>query len=93
MKDKRSKLQIYYEIAQAVIIEMQDNGTTSNTRIQSKCNTSYDKLLRYIDEMEQKGIIKKGKPIVLTEKGAQFCQNYAKINELINEITDRLSQS
>lgn len=91
MKDKRSKLQIYHDICEAIKIEMEDNGTTSNTRIQSKCNTSYDKLLRYLDEMEQRGIIQKGKPIVLTDKGTKFYQDYSKINELINEITDRLS--
>jgi predicted transcriptional regulator len=91
MKDRRSKLQIYYDICEAIKIEMQDNGTTSNTRIQSKCNTSYDKLLRYLDEMEKKGIVEKGKPITLTNKGNRFYQDYSKINELINEITDRLS--
>lgn len=90
MRDKRSKLQIYFDICQAIKIEVEDNGTTSKTRIQSKCNTSYDKLLRYLGEMEQKGMIEKGKHITITEKGNRFLQDYLKINELIAEVTDRL---
>lgn len=91
MKDRRSKLQIYYDIFDAIIKDKQDNGEISNTRIQFKSNTSYDKLMRYLDEMDQKGIIKTGKQIEVTETGMQFYNDYSRVNNLINEITQRLS--
>ncbi len=91
MKDKRSKLQIYYDIFDAIIKDKQDHEEISKTRIQFKSNTSYDKLLRYLDEMDQKGIIKKGKKIEVTDIGMQFYNDYSRVNNLINEITQRLS--
>jgi len=91
MKDKRSKLQIYYEIFDAIIQDKQDNEKISKTRVQFKSNTSYDKLLRYLDEMDQKGIIKKEKEIEVTDIGLQFYNDYSRVNNLINEITQRLT--
>ena len=91
MKDKRSKLQIYYDIFDAIIKDKQDHEEISKTRVQFKSNTSYDKLLRYLDEMDQKGIIKKGKQIEVTDIGIQFYDDYSRVNNLINEITQRLS--
>jgi len=91
MKNRRSKLQIYYDISTAIIKEKQDNDEISNTRIQFKSNTSYDKLLKYLDEMDQRGIIKKGNQIEMTEIGIQFYNDYSRVNDLINEITQRLA--
>ena len=90
MKDRRSKLQIYYDIFGAILKDKQDNEKISNTRIQFKSNTSYDKLLKYLDEMDQKGIITKGERIDVTELGMQFYNDYSRINNLINEITQKL---
>ena len=90
MKDRRSKLQIYYDIFGAILKDKQDNEKISNTRIQFKSNTSYDKLLKYLDEMDQKGIITKGEQIDVTELGMQFYNDYSRINNLINEITQKL---
>ena len=91
MKDRRSKLQIYYDIMTAIIKDRQDNEEISKTRVQFKSNTSYDKLLRYLDEMEQKGmIIRTGKQTEMTDIGMQFYNDYSRVNNLINEITQGL---
>ena len=45
MRDKRSKLQIYFDVFSAILREKQDNEEISKTRLQHKSNTSYDKLL------------------------------------------------
>ena len=58
MKNKRSKLQIYFDVLSAILVEKQDNTEISKTRLQHKSNTSYDKLLKYLDEMSEKGLIK-----------------------------------
>ena len=58
MRDKRSKLQIYFDVFSAILAEKQDNEEISKTRLQHKSNTSYDKLLKYLDEMNQKDSLK-----------------------------------
>ena len=85
-KDRRSKIQIFFDIVSAIIVDTQNNESISPTRIQFKCNTSYDKLTKYLEEMEKKEIIQREKSIAITEKGMQFHKDYSRINELINEI-------
>jgi predicted transcriptional regulator len=91
MRDKRSKLQIYFDVISAILIEKQDNEEVSKTRLQHKSNTSYDKLLKYLGEMNQKGLIKMENEIDTTELGTKFYQDYSSVNDLINEITQRLA--
>jgi len=91
LKNKRSKLQIYFDVISAIIVEKQDNEEVSKTRLQHKSNTSYDKLLKYLDEMTEKGLIKMEKEIDTTELGTKFYNDYSNVNDLINEITQRLT--
>ena len=88
-KDRRSKIQIFFDIITAVIDDTQNNESVSPTRIQFKCNTSYDKLTKYLVEMEKKEIIQKEKSISVTEKGMQFHKDYSRINDLINELNKK----
>ena len=89
--ERRSKLQIFYDVLSAIKEESQNNEKISYTRIQFKCNTSYDKLLRYFDEMKAKQLLKSGLQIEITEKGEKFYQDYSRINELIKETVQRLN--
>ena len=91
MRDKRSKLQIYFDVFSAILIEKQDYEEISKTRLQHKSNTSYDKLLKYLDEMSDKGLIKMENKIDTTELGSKFHKDYSNVNNLINEITQRLT--
>ena len=91
MKAKRSKLQIYFDVISAILTENQEYDEISKTRIQHKSNTSYDKLLKYLDEMSQKGLIKLDNEIDATEMGLKFHQDYSTVNNLIDEITQRLT--
>ena len=93
VKDRRSKIQIFFDIVTAIIDDTQNNESISPTRIQFKCNTSYDKLTKYLEEMEKKEIIQKEKSISVTEKGMQFHKDYSRINELINELNQKLMVS
>ena len=88
-KDRRSKIQIFFDIVSAIIDDTQNNESVSPTRIQFKCNTSYDKLTKYLEEMEKKEIIQREKSIAITDKGTQFHKDYSRINELINEINKK----
>jgi len=91
LKNKRSKLQIYFDVISAIIVEKQDNEEVSKTRLQHKSNTSYDKLLKYLDEMTEKGLIKTENEIDTTKLGIKFYNDYSNVNDLINEITQRLT--
>ena len=88
-KERRAKTQIFFDIITAVIDDTQNNESVSPTRIQFKCNTSYDKLTKYLEEMEKKEIIQKEKSISVTEKGMQFHKDYSRINDLINELNKK----
>ena len=84
-------MQIYFDVISAIMIEKQDNEEVSKTRLQHKSNTSYDKLLKYLDEMTEKGLIKIEPEIDTTELGKKFYNDYLNVNNLIYEITQRLT--
>jgi predicted transcriptional regulator len=85
-KERRTRIQLYFDIISAIFEEEMDNDKISPTRIQFKCNTSYDKLTKYLEEMKNKDIIDSDK-IKVTDKGRQFHKDYSKINELIQELS------
>ena len=85
-KERRTRIQLYFDIISAIFEEEMDNDNISPTRIQFKCNTSYDKLARYLEEMKSKEIIDRDE-IKVTEKGKKFHKDYSKINDLIQELS------
>ena len=89
-KERRTKTQIFFEVITAAIDDKQNNESVSPTRIQIKCNTSYDKLTKYLEEMEKRGMVEKEKSIAITEKGMEFHKDYSRINELINEMNEKI---
>ena len=89
VKERRTKTQIFFDIITSVIDDTQNNESIVLTRIQVKCNTSYDKLTKYLAEMENRGMIEKGKSITVTVRGMEFHRNYSRINDLINEINEK----
>ena len=85
-REKRTRIQLYFDIISAIIQE----EDISPTRIQFKCNTSYDKLTKYLDEMKERQIIAQEKSIIVTEKGMKFHHDYSKINELILDVSRQI---
>ena len=90
VKERRSKIQLYFDIVSAIVQDSQNNDSVSPTRIQFKCNTSYDKLTKYLIEMEKRNIIEREKSLSVTDKGMQFHRDYSKINELIIDVTKQI---
>ena len=89
-KERRSKIQLYFDIVSAIVQDSQNNDSVSPTRIQFKCNTSYDKLTKYLIEMEKRNIIDREKSLSVTDKGMQFHRDYSKINDLIIDVTKQI---
>jgi predicted transcriptional regulator len=59
-------MEIYNDILSAIKVEL-TNGE-AKPRVQSLSNLAYDKLVRYLDELESKKMIVQN-PLQITEKG------------------------
>ncbi|MEM2760827.1 MAG: winged helix-turn-helix domain-containing protein [Nitrososphaerales archaeon] len=85
-KERRHKLQIYYDILVAIQQETTAEGGARPTRIQHLSNMSYDKLVRYLDELVEKEMISRGETLVLTDKAREFLRDYEKVKDLIERM-------
>lgn len=85
-KERRPKLQIYFDILRAISDEIADEGIARPTRVQFRSNMSYDKLSRYLLELENKKLINKNPSISLSDKGQNFMRDYDKINDFIEKL-------
>jgi len=63
-----------------------NEGGAKPTRIQHVSNMSYDKLMRYLDELEGKKMINNADTLSLTDHGREFLKQYEKIKDLIERM-------
>ncbi len=77
-------MEIYNDILSAILLELRD-GEALPTRIQPKSNLAYDKLTRYLGELEGRAMITQA-PLTLTEKGHEFLQDYDRIRDFLEEM-------
>jgi predicted transcriptional regulator len=74
-------MEIYNDILSAINLEL-TNGEARPTRVQILSNLAYDKLVRYLNELESKKMIIRD-PLVITEKGQDFLQDYDRIKGFV----------
>lgn len=77
-------MEIYNDILSAIEREL-PNGGAKPTRIQSLSNLAYDKLIKYLNELESKKMIMQD-PLRITEKGHDFLQDYDRIRDFVIEM-------
>jgi len=77
-------LEIYNDILSAINVEL-INGEARPTRIQSLSNLAYDKLSRYLGELEGRNMITQA-PLGITERGRDFLQDYDRIKDFLSEM-------
>jgi predicted transcriptional regulator len=77
-------MEIYNDILSAIKVEL-TNGEAKPTRVQVLSNLAYDKLVRYLDELEEKEMIVKS-PLGITERGRDFLQDYGRIRSFVAEM-------
>ena len=80
-KPKRNKMEIYNDILSAIKAEL-TNGQAKPTRVQTLSNLAYDKLVRYLKELEGKQMIMQN-PLGITDKGHDFLQDYDRIRDFV----------
>jgi len=83
-KPKRSKMEIYHDILSAIDREL-INGEAKPTRVQSLSNLAYDKLMRYLAELEGRKMITQN-PLAITDRGHDFLQDYDRIKDFLTEM-------
>jgi predicted transcriptional regulator len=77
-------MEIYNDILSAINLEL-TNGEARPTRVQILSNLAYDKLVRYLNELESKKMIIRD-PLVITEKGRDFLQDYDRIKGFVTAM-------
>lgn len=80
-------MELYNDILKAIMNEItnDDSRVAKPTRVQLRCNLAYDKLARYLDELESKKMILQN-PLMITEKGRDFLQDYDRISNFVLEM-------
>ena len=80
-------MELYYDILKAIMDEItNDDGSVAKpTRIQLRSNLAYDKLARYLDELENMKMILQS-PLLITEKGRDFLQDYDRVSNFVLEM-------
>jgi predicted transcriptional regulator len=77
-------MEIYNDVLSAIQLELVE-GEARPTRIQSKSNLAYDKLTRYLGELESRQMITKD-PLGLTSRGREFLQDYDRIKGFLDTM-------
>jgi predicted transcriptional regulator len=78
-------MEIYNDILSAMAQELTTDGEEKPTKVQLLSNLAYDKLTRYLNELERKKMIIQS-PLSITEKGRDFLQDYDRIASFIIEM-------
>ena len=81
---RRNKLEIYNDILNGISID-HANGEVRPTKIAHHANMSYDKLTRYLEDLQSKELITKS-PLNVTDKGRKFLQDYEKIHDFVVQM-------
>ena len=77
-------MEIYNDILSAINVEL-TNGEAKPTRVQTLSNLAYDKLVRYLNELEGKKMIMQD-PLQITDKGRDFLQDYDRIKGFVLDM-------
>ena len=84
-RERRTKLEIFNDILIAIQKES-SYGEVKPTRVQQKCNISYDKFSKYVDELTKRKLISPNLPLCITDKGNKLLKDYEKIKGFLKEI-------
>jgi predicted transcriptional regulator len=85
-------MEIYNDILTAISHEVtvyddyhEDVLGAKPTHVQLKSNLAYDKFARYLNELENKKMIKQ-RPLTITERGKDFLQDYQRIADFVLDM-------
>jgi predicted transcriptional regulator len=85
MISRRDRLKIYGDVL-TVLHDEASNERTVLTRIQLQTNVPFDRLKKYISELQNLGLIEGDASLKLTEKGKQYLREYEQVLEFIKRM-------
>ncbi|KAF6242193.1 hypothetical protein C6988_09765 [Nitrosopumilus sp. b1] len=80
---RRNKIELFYDILST--IHSEQRGLIKPTHLQLRTKMSYDKLINNLHELEKDKFIQLD-PILITEKGEKFIQDYGDIKKFMTDI-------
>jgi predicted transcriptional regulator len=87
----RSQFRIYVDIMHVI---QRENNEAKPTRILSGANLSHDRLIKYLEELKNLGVIQESgtdeKFYSLTQKGIEFLNNFRKVETFASAFGFRL---
>ena len=85
-RERRNKLEIYFSVLNSIMQESKSTDIIRPTRVQFLSNLSYDNLLKHLEELKKKKMIRDSDVIFLTERGKQFVKDYEKIRGFTEQM-------
>ena len=85
-RERRNKLEIYFDILNSIIEESRSADMVRPTRVQFLSNLSYDNLSKHLVELKEKKMLHDSEIITLTEKGKKFVKDYEKIRSFTERM-------
>jgi predicted transcriptional regulator len=91
-------MELYHDILKGILDELVDNrsgdgnGKVRPTRVQLRSNLAYDKLAKYLNELESNKLIIKD-PLQITPKGRDFLRDFDRIASFLIEMGIRYFDS
>jgi predicted transcriptional regulator len=81
----RSRIRIYYDI----LLSVMEEGNAKPTRVLYKANLSYDRLVKYLDELISKGLLQEmhasdSRYYVITQQGVKFLEEVRKAEAFLS---------
>ncbi|MEM3637126.1 MAG: winged helix-turn-helix domain-containing protein [Conexivisphaerales archaeon] len=81
----RSRIRIYYDI----LLSVMEEGNAKPTRVLYKANLSYDRLVKYLDELISKGLLQEvhaseNRYYVITQQGVKFLEEVRKAEAFLS---------
>ena len=91
-------MELYYDILKGILDELVDNESgygnskVKPTRVRLRSNLAYDKLAKYLNELESNKMIIKD-PLQITPKGRDFLKDFDRIASFLIEMGIRYFDS
>ena len=84
--ERRDRARIYAEILENIHHAYLAGERPTITKIQNKVNVPFVRFKEYIDDLENKDLIKLETDITLTEKGIQYLKEYKKVRDFLERF-------
>ena len=82
---RRDRMKIYGDILSILYHETKKEKVVL-THVQLKTNVPYDRLKKYIDELQELGLIQDEPSLQLTEKGRQYLREYQTVIDFMERM-------